>query len=158
MDRIDNHNPVKIGIVVDDIEAAARKYAELFGIPMPKISVPDPDAPVTHTPDSYTLYRGEYVPARTKFANLQMGPVTVELLEPYDEPSPWNEFRQKHGQGVHFITFTVNGFERHIEFVESKGLPLIHKGEYGSGRYSYFDSEDVLGVVLGLQELGKKQA
>jgi len=52
----------------------------------------------------------------------------------------------------------VNGFERHIEFVESKGLPLIHKGEYGSGRYSYFDSEDVLGVVLGLQELGKKQA
>ncbi|WP_019006601.1 VOC family protein [Cohnella laeviribosi] len=158
MRHIDNHNLVKIGIVVDDIEAAAKKYCELFGIPMPSFSIPDPDAPVAHTEDSYTWYRGENVPARTKFANLQMGPVTVELLEPYDEASPWNEFKQKHGQGVHFITFTVNGFEQHIRFVEKQGLPLIHKGEYGSGRYCYFDSEGPLGVVLGLQELGQRQA
>jgi methylmalonyl-CoA/ethylmalonyl-CoA epimerase len=157
MEKIDNNNLVKIGLVVDDIEAAAKKFAELFGIPMPSFSIPDPNAEVTHTEHNYTWYRGENVPARTKFANLQMGPVTVELLEPYDEASPWNEFKQKHGQGVHFITFTVNGFEQHIDFMESKGLPLTHKGEYGSGRYSYFDSESVLGVVLGLQELGKKQ-
>src|SRR5690606_39539034 len=108
MDRIDNSNLIKIGIVVDDIEAAASRYAQLFGLPTPSFSIPDPNSTVTHTPESYTWYRGDYVPARTKFANIQMGPVTVELLEPYDEASPWNEFRQKHGQGVHFITVTVN--------------------------------------------------
>jgi methylmalonyl-CoA/ethylmalonyl-CoA epimerase len=86
-----------------------------------------------------------------------MGPVTLELLEPLDEPSPWSEFKEKHGQGVHFITFTINDFEQHIDFVENQGFPLIHKGEYGTGRYCYFDAEQVLGVTLGLQEIGPKQ-
>jgi methylmalonyl-CoA/ethylmalonyl-CoA epimerase len=92
-----------------------------------------------------------------KFAALKMGAVELELLELYDEPSPWNEFKQKHGTGVHFITYTIDGFNSHIAFLENKGLPLTHKGEYGSGRYGYFDTEDTLGVTLGLQELGPKQ-
>ncbi|MBM7691659.1 hypothetical protein JOC77_001066 [Peribacillus deserti] len=156
MDKIENNNLVKIGIVVENIEEAARTYSTLFGTELPEIQIP----PEEYTPDptgaTYTWYRGKMIPARTKFANLQMGPVTVELLEPYDEDSPWNEFKQKNGTGVHFITYTVNGFEEHIKFVEGKGMPLVHKGEYGSGRYSYFDSIPQLGVTLGLQELGKK--
>ncbi|MEK3911384.1 VOC family protein [Paenibacillus sp. FSL H7-0331] len=155
MEHIENHNLMKIGIVVDDIEEAARHYAELFGIEMPKIRVPDPDRVPQHTESGYTWYRGKFIRGQVKLANLQMGPVTVELLEAYDEPGPWNEFKQLQGQGVHFITFTVPGFEQHIDFVESKGYPLTHKGEYGSGRYSYFDTIAKLGVTLGLQELGK---
>lgn len=155
--QIENNVLVKIGVVVEDIHAAAKAYSELFGIEMPDIQIPAAEFTPDPTGDTYTWYRGEVVPARTKFANVQMGPVTIELLEPFDEASPWNEFKQKHGTGVHFITYTVNGFEQHIDFVEGKGMPLIHKGEYGSGRYCYFDSIAQLGLTLGLQELGKKQ-
>ena len=155
MEHIENRNLVKIGIVVEDIEAAARHYAELFGMDMPVIRVPDPAREPKHTDSSYTWYRGKFVPGRVKLANMQLGAVTVELLEACDEESPWNEFRREHAQGVHFITFNVPGFEQHIDFMESQGYPLIHKGEYGSGRYSYFDTIAKLGVTLGLQELGK---
>ena len=156
MNPIDNNKLVKIGIVVDDIYETAKNYSTLFGIPMPEIVLPSDDFVLDPTGENYTQYRGEIVPARTKMANLQMGPVTIELLEPLDEPSPWTEFKQKNGPGVHFITFTVNGFEEHINFVEDQNIPLIHKGEYGSGRYCFFDSLSQLGVTLGLQELGTK--
>jgi methylmalonyl-CoA/ethylmalonyl-CoA epimerase len=158
MNHIDNANLTKIGLIVDNIEETAKRYCTLFNLPMPEIQVPTLDDPPSQQTDgNYTWYRGERRETRTKFANLQMGPVTIEMLEPLDEPSPWNEFKQKHGQGVHFITVTVNGFEQHIDFVKQQGLELIHKGEYGSGRYCYFDSEQALGVTLGLQELGPKQ-
>jgi len=156
MNRIDNNNLVKIGIVVENIEIAANSYCDLFGLEFPEIQLPSSEFKPDPTGETYTWYRGEFVPSRTKFANLQMGPITIELLEPFDEASAWNEFKEKHGTGVHFITFTVNGFERHINFVEEKGMPLIHKGEYESGRYGYFDSIANLGVMLGLQEIGKK--
>jgi len=158
VNHIQNANLTKIGLVVDNIEEAVNHYCRLFNLPLPEIQVPKLEEPSTeHTDDNYTWYRGEYRDTRTKFANLQLGPVTVELLEPLDEPSPWNEYKQKHGQGVHFIAFTINGFEQHIDFMQQQGAPLTHKGEYGSGRYSYFDSEKLLGVTLGLQELGPKQ-
>lgn len=157
MNHVDNNNLIKIGIVVDDIEAAAKKYCDLFGLDMPEIQIPSDEFTPDPTGETYTWFRGKNIPARTKFANLQMGPVTVELLEPFDETSAWNEFKEKYGAGVHFIAFTVNGFEKHIDLVEEKGMSLIHKGEYGSGRYGYFDSIAQLGVTLGLQEIGKKE-
>src|SRR4051794_956894 len=99
MEHIENRNLMKIGIVVDDIEEAARQYSELFGVEMPNIRIPDPNREPQHTESGYTWFRGKFVPGRVKLANLQMGPVTVELLEAYDEPGPWNEFKEQNGQG-----------------------------------------------------------
>jgi methylmalonyl-CoA/ethylmalonyl-CoA epimerase len=157
LNKIENNTLAKIGLVVKDIDVAAKNFSELFGIEMPKIILPSEEYTPDPTGETYTLFRGEHVPARVKIANLQMGPVTVELLEPIDEASPYTEFKEKHGQGVQFITFTINGFEQHIEFVEDKGIPLVHKGEYGAGRYCFFDAVPQLGVMLGLQELGPKE-
>jgi methylmalonyl-CoA/ethylmalonyl-CoA epimerase len=157
LNKIENNTLAKIGLVVKDIDVAAKNFSELFGIEMPNIILPSEEYTPDPTGETYTLFRGEHVPARVKIANLQMGPVTVELLEPIDEASPYTEFKEKHGQGVQFITFTINGFEQHIEFVEDKGIPLVHKGEYGAGRYCFFDAVPQLGVMLGLQELGPKE-
>ena len=121
LNKIDNNNLIKLGLVVDDIHVAAKNFSELFGIEMPKIILPPEENTPDSTGETYTLFRGEHVPARVKIANLQMGPVTVELLEPLDEASPYTEFKEHHGQGVQFITFTINGFEQHIDFVEDKG-------------------------------------
>ncbi len=147
---------MKIGLVVNDIYATAKKFSELFGVEMPEIILPPEEYKVDSTGETYTVFRGNHVPARVKIANLQMGSVTLELLEPLNEPSPYTEFKEKHGQGVNFITFTVNGFEEHIKFLEGKEIPLVHIGEYGAGRYCFFDSESQLGVMLGIQELGSK--
>jgi hypothetical protein len=158
LDNIANNDLMKIGLVVNDIYAVAKNFSELFGIEMPEVILPPEEYKPDPTGETYTVFLGNHVPARVKIANIQMGPVTLELLEPLDEPSPYTDFKQKHGQGVNFITFTVNGFEEHINFLEEKEIPLVHKGEYGEGRYSFFDSEPQLGVMLGIQELGRKPA
>lgn len=156
MKQMDNNSLIKVGVVVGDIEATAKHYVELFGIEMPQINVPQGE----HVPDStgktYTLFRGENVGARCKVANIQMGGVTLELLEPIDEPSPYKEFYDKHGNGVLFIGFTINGFEQHIDMLEQNNIPLYLKGEYGSGRYAFFEGLDKLGVNLAIQEMGEK--
>jgi len=157
LNKIENNTLAKIGLVVKDIDVASKNFSELFGIEMPKIILPSEEYTQDPTGETYTMFRGEHVPARVKIANIQMGPVTLELLEPIDEASPYTEFKEKHGQGVQFITFTINGFEQHIGFVEDKGIPLVHKGEYGAGRYCFFDAVPQLGVMLGLQELGQKE-
>jgi methylmalonyl-CoA/ethylmalonyl-CoA epimerase len=152
--HIENNYLMKVGVMVRDIESAVAHYSRLFGIEPPTIHKPDPERTVEHTETGYTWYRGQFVPGRVKIANLQMGPVTLELLETFDEPGPWNEFVKAHGQGIFFITFTVPGFERHINLLEENGMPMTHKGEYGSGRYAYFDTASQLGLILGLQEIG----
>ena len=72
----------QVGIIVRDIEARARAWADILGLPMPEIQVTD-------TVDvAQTEYRGSRSPARAKLAFFHMGQVDVELIEPVDGPSP----------------------------------------------------------------------
>jgi len=39
-----------------------------------------------------------------------------------------------------------------VAFLDSKGMPLVQKGEYTGGRYAYIDGADKLGLILELLE------
>ena len=82
-----------------------------------------------------------------------MGPVTVELIEPVDQESPWAEFLRERGEGIFSLVFTVKDFDAHVERLAAEGMPIYHRGEYGSGRYAYFESQDKLGITLCIQEI-----
>lgn len=137
--------------VVHDIEQAVARFSALFGMDPPQIVHTSP--PDGSDPKVYTWFRGRNITGRVKLANLQMGPVTVELIEPVDADSPWAEFQRNHGDGVFSLVFTVKDFDAHISRLEGEGMPIYHRGEYGSGRYAYFESKDQLGVTLCIQEI-----
>jgi methylmalonyl-CoA/ethylmalonyl-CoA epimerase len=153
MKQISTNQIVKIGIIVDNIEEAAKHYAELFQIELPEIEIPDA-AKQTSIEGAYTWYRGENRGTRCKTAVIPLEPIYIELIEPFDEPSPWTEFKQEHGQGVHYVAFHVDGFQDHIDFMASKGMNLIQKTEKGYERYAYFDSAPKLGVTVEFKETG----
>jgi methylmalonyl-CoA/ethylmalonyl-CoA epimerase len=141
----------KLGIVVDNIEEATKKYAELFGVEVPEIKIYTQEEDPTGK--TYTWFRGNPIHYYCKIAVIPLEPIVFELLEvPANEPSPWNEFKEKHGQGLHFISFNVNGFEEHIEIMENLGMPLNYKHEKGNMRYGYFDSISKLAVTLEFKE------
>src|SRR4028119_2256140 len=75
----------QIGIIVQDVEATARAWAALLGVPAPEIRTTD-TVEVTHTE-----YAGQPTPARAKLAFLPLGQVTLELIEPLGEPSTWHD-------------------------------------------------------------------
>lgn len=136
----------QVGMVVEDIAATSRNIADFFGVPMPEIMTTDPQE------KSQALYKGQPCHAKAQLAFFQMGQVTLELIQPDEQPSTWREFLDEHGEGVHHLAFEVKGMRQVIEMAHGKGAPLVQKGEYTGGRYAYLDSFSKLGFIMELLE------
>ncbi len=136
----------QVAIVVRDIEASARRWSQVLGMPFPNIIVTEPGNEVQMT------YRGEPSNAQAKLAFFNLGQVQLELIEPIGGPSTWREALEKHGESVHHIAFWVEGMQRSVDFLRSQGIPMCQRGDMGEGQYAYFDAEEPLGVVLELLE------
>jgi methylmalonyl-CoA/ethylmalonyl-CoA epimerase len=75
----------QVGIIVKDIEARARAWADTLGLPMPEIRVTD-------TVDiAQTEYQGKPSTAQAKLAFFHLGQVDVELIEPTIPDDLWPE-------------------------------------------------------------------
>ncbi|NHN31492.1 VOC family protein [Paenibacillus agricola] len=166
MEQISNNQIIKLGVVVDNLEEAFQYYVELFKLDPAKMRAPKPRSPESESSQAapapeggntpFVWHRGEYRKARCRTAIIPLEPIYLELIEPYDEASPWTEFREKHGPGIHFMTFHIDGFEEHIQLMESKGMPAFFKQEKGKERYAYFDSASKLGTTIEFKEIDKK--
>jgi catechol 2,3-dioxygenase-like lactoylglutathione lyase family enzyme len=136
----------QIGIIVRDVEAKARAWAHILGLPMPAIIVTDP------VEVAQTEYRGQPSSARAKLAFFNLGQVSLELIEPMGSPSTWQEHLDTHGESVHHIAFQIKGMQEKLTYLAADGLPLVQRGEYTGGRYAYVDSTQALSVMLELLE------
>lgn len=136
----------QVGIIVGDIEARARAWADVLGVPVPEIIITD-------TVDlAHTEYQGRPSPARAKLAFFHLGQVGLELIEPIDGPSTWQDQLDRHGDSLHHIAFEIKGMPQRVAYLQGKGIPLIQRGDYTGGRYAYLDSVPQLGAVLELLE------
>lgn len=150
VDALGSQVMVQVGIIVRDIEAVSRAYAQVWGIEAPKWFLTDSEE-VAHT-----RYHGQPSAARAKLAFLNMGAtgcrLQVELIEPVGGPSTWQEFLDTHGEGVHHIAFQIKGMEEQITLLQGQGMPAVQRGDYTGGRYAYIDSVPQLKVMLELLE------
>jgi hypothetical protein len=141
-----SHIVTQVGIIVRDIESKARAWSEILGLPMPNIIITD-------TLDkTQAEYNGKSTTARAKLAFFHMGQMDVELIEPIDGPSTWKDQLDQHGDSLHHIAFVIKGMQDRIAYLDSKGVPLLQRGEYTGGRYAYLDGIAQLGTVLELLE------
>jgi methylmalonyl-CoA/ethylmalonyl-CoA epimerase len=137
---------VQVGLIVRDIEKTAQAYCQVFGVEMPKIIETD-GYDVSHA-----TYRGLPTPARAKLAFFNMGQLSIELIQPIGEPSTWQEHLEAHGESVHHIAFQIEGSEAVVRRLDEIGIPVVQKGDYTGGCYTYLDSAQKLGVALELLE------
>lgn len=146
--QIDMKGFIQIALVVDDIEKAAKKWAELFGVPVPPIRDDKP----RHDPN--LTYRGEEAYYGLKFAVIDCRErgFVIELHEPDEHPSTFREFLDKHGNGVHHIGFQV-GDKRDaiVGELSDMGYDLRTVGYYPGSSWTIVDTEDDLGVNLNIK-------
>jgi methylmalonyl-CoA/ethylmalonyl-CoA epimerase len=136
----------QVAIVVRNIEQASKRYADILGLPVPEPIVTAPGLEVHQT------YRGAPSDARAKLAFFSVGQVQIELIEPLGGASTWQEALDRNGEGVHHIAFWVEGMQKSVDFLKSRRIPMIQRGDMGEGQYAYFDAEAQLGVTLELLE------
>ena len=158
MDKLSSSTIVKIGIVTNDIFDTVERYKRLFHLKEdPVISVPDPEHPKPAAPGAYKRYKGQDYKIMLKCAHVDLDPIYLEILEPFDEtPSPWLDHLKKYGTSICFISFYVDGFQHEIDLMEKEGYPKVFEEEKGFERYAYFDTLEKLGLTIELKERGEK--
>jgi methylmalonyl-CoA/ethylmalonyl-CoA epimerase len=136
----------QVGLVVADIEQAARGWAALLGVPVPNLITTD-GVDLAHTE-----HHGQPTPARARLAFFKLGQVDLELIQPLGAPSTWNDQLAAHGPSLHHIAFAVQGLPEVVAQLAADGLPLAQRGDYTGGRYAYVEGGQRLGAVIELLE------
>lgn len=152
MEKISTSRVVKIGIVSSDAEATANRLGQLFDAVPEYDASTVPDAPSSRA--RYKRYHGkpvEETPMKVRMFYIE--PVYFEIIQPLgDAPSPWRDHLAAYGTSVCFLSFYIDGFERHLDFMNRQGYPLLFEEEKGYERYAYFDTMKTLGFTLEMKE------
>jgi methylmalonyl-CoA/ethylmalonyl-CoA epimerase len=93
-----------VAILVDDLDAAAAKYKEAFGL----------------SPRERELVASQ----KTEAMLLPVGESDIELIAPKGNESLL-KFLQKRGPGLHHIAIEVEGIESALAWLKGLGVPLI---------------------------------
>lgn len=137
----------QVGIVVDDIDAAAAHWAGFLGLAeKPEIRMASSSERVP------TEYRGKPSDASAKLAFIRLENITIELIEPVGEQSTWSEFLHSNGVGVHHIAFSVKGMDDRIRDFGNNDIPMVQRGGWATGEYAYMDGSENLGLIIELLE------
>lgn len=138
----------QIGVVVRDIDKAARFY-ERLGIG------PFSEGPSAHTPVR-KIYGADAPDVAVKGLIAQMGGIEFELLQPVAGKGIQAEFLERHGEGVVHLCAYTDDLDGDIAELTGLGHEVISYGEVSDGgRFAYFETRQVGGLVLELFQPGE---
>lgn len=121
-----------VGIVVGDIEAAARRYEALGFTDGERFSVPEQGI-------SAIVYKA--------------GPGYMELIQPTDPEGAIGRFMAKRGEGTHHVAYAVDDIDATLARLRAAGVRLIDEtsrsGTHG-WRIAFIHPESCHGVLTEL--------
>lgn len=151
---IDGRPPDQIGILVANIETALERYEASWG--------GGPWRIFTYGPGRipWLTYRGQPGTYSLRLAISSAKP-QIELVEPLEGPSIYEEFIERGGRGLHHLGFWVDSLVEAVGSFEAAGYEQIQAGGGygldGDGGYAYFDTERDFGVILEVIEVPKRR-
>lgn len=101
-----------VAFVVRNVDKTAHALGEMFGIEVP----PSQTVRDVAFPPGYNGLK-----MNGKFITMNINNVRFELIEPLDGPSPWKDFLEAHGEGVHHLGFSVPHVQDARRMLEAKG-------------------------------------
>jgi methylmalonyl-CoA/ethylmalonyl-CoA epimerase len=137
---------LQVGILVKDVEDAARKLEKLIGIGPFEIMEPD---------YRDLTYRGKAGRYKIRVALAKAGPVQIELMQPLYGETIYDEFAQRKGYGLHHLGIETDNMELGVKEMQEKGFQVIQSGNRPGVKWAYLDTEEQTGVIFELIE--KKQ-
>ncbi|MBW7996964.1 MAG: hypothetical protein FVQ81_10445 [Candidatus Glassbacteria bacterium] len=135
-----------LGWVVGDIEKTMAYWQK---IGLGKVDI-DPE----HTLEN-AVFRGKPVDVTVRWGWAQLGRVGIEIFQPWKGYSAYDEFLEKHGEGIHHVAFAQTSpkqLETRVAALEQLGVPVQERGTFrnGEGIFVYMDTEPVGGVTFEL--------
>ena len=139
----------QVSLVVRDLQKVVENYWHILGIgPWDIYSW---EAPLIYE----RKYYGKPVWAREKIAMAQVGGVQLELCQPIDGESIYQDYLMERGEGLHHLNFLVDNLDETVEILAGEGFPSLQSGRYGdNGAYNYIDIKPLHAIweVIHLDE------
>lgn len=129
-----------LGYAVQDLEAAARFYANNFGAEPSEAEIVEEQGIVTKM--------------------FGVGESRIELLQPTRTDSPVGKFLGKRGEGFHHVAYQVDDIDASLAELKDKGVELIDEApRMGAGgtRMAFVHPKGAFGVLTELVELPEGQ-
>jgi len=138
---------VQIGIVVANRDRTTELLTSLFGMgPFRFVEWPD-------RAESKYFYRGVPQQIRVKQAFVQLGDVEVELIEPVEGHSGYQDFLDETGGGIHHVLFEVSDIGPVLEKLAKSGITVLQSGTgiRPGTRWALLDTQKLLGFLVELR-------
>jgi methylmalonyl-CoA/ethylmalonyl-CoA epimerase len=135
----------QIGILVRNLENACRRYSALWQC--------GPWRVYTYGPEilSSQSYRGEPSHFVVRIALNSTTP-QLELLQPVEGPSVYDEWLERRGEGLHHLAAFVEDADEAIASLATAGYPVLQEGRGfgvdGDGVFAYFETEHDFSYLL----------
>jgi methylmalonyl-CoA/ethylmalonyl-CoA epimerase len=143
-----NGDIIQLAHVVTDIDAAMKRYVEVFGYG--PWDVYEFKAPLLRE----STYRGkpsdhEYIVAVTWVGGVQM-----ELMQPVSGYSIYNEYLESNRSGFQHAKIYFDDCQKALEDLKRKGCEVIQSGKIGEDEFYYLDTEKDFGVTWEIGNVG----
>lgn len=121
-----------IAIAVKDLEAAARTFEQILGLPAAKVQ----DVPTE----------------KVRAAFFSLGGAEIELVQGLGPENPVATFIAKRGEGIHHICFEVENLQGTLDRLAATGVPLLDRsGKLGAcGQVAFLHPKGANGVLIEL--------
>lgn len=143
----------QVGILVEAMDQAVENYWKVGSVaPWQIYTYQRPLVKTMH-------YRGQPADYKMRIGLAWVGALCIELIEPIEGPSIYQEFIESRGYGLHHLGIVVDDAETAIAQAEAAGFAVIQDGSgyglQGDGHYAYLDTEAQLGIIVELMQLPK---
>jgi methylmalonyl-CoA/ethylmalonyl-CoA epimerase len=130
-------NAIEIAIVTRNVKTTMQGLSRI-GI--------GPWRSYTFTPENTAnqTYRGEPSAFVMRVCFAQVGDLIWELIQPLSGRTIFQEFLDRHGEGLHHIAFDCNGipFAARLAEFERRGFKLSQGGSWmGTNHFAFFETE-----------------
>jgi predicted enzyme related to lactoylglutathione lyase len=136
----------QVSLAVRDLESTMALYHRAFG--WSGWDVFDHRPPLHHN----TELRGEQVHYTLQGAEVMVGSLNFELLEPREGPSLWKEFIEERGEGIASIAVmfqTLAEGEAVKQEFAARGMPVTMKANIGEHiEYYYLETQERFGCLI----------
>jgi catechol 2,3-dioxygenase-like lactoylglutathione lyase family enzyme len=135
----------QVGIVVADLERALRAYSALWDVGPWRCYT---FSPATVSKLQYHGTRAEY----SMLVALTNGAPQLELIQPLEGPSIYEDHLRERGEGLHHLAVYVDSIEDAVAELRARGHSCLAAGwgfsAVGDGAFAYFDTARDLGLIL----------
>ena len=127
----------QVALVVKDLQKSMENYWNILGIG--PWDIYPWEAPLVYD----FKYHGKPSQSREIIAETLVGGVVLELCQPIEGDSIYQDFLTERGEGLHHLNFIVDDVDETTKILAGEGFPCLQSGHCGpveeNGAFSYID-------------------